>query len=297
MRHRIEMYRELEVENTLGECVLWDDVHQAFLWTDVEEYSLYRYSVDDDRLEFWSTPYRVASFGLIDNDTRLIVAFDRGIALFDLHTGAMDWLTPKTFLPAGLRLNDGRVDPNGRFCVGSMVEDPTLTCESGKLYLVDHNFRISILLSDLQIPNGLGWSPDGLSMYHTDSPTGTITVRNYPDLLEGKGSASAFASTKPGIHPDGATVDAKGRLWSANWQDSSVTCYTDSSEVFTAIEVPTSQPTCVSFGGRDLNLLMVSTARQGLSSEQLESEPAAGNVFIFKTAYKGIPEPRFKISK
>ncbi len=285
--------REIAACNELGECVLWDDLKQAFWWTDIEGCELFRYDPDTEELESWSTPYRLASFGLIDDDTRLIAAFDRGIAFYDVSTTDLEWLTPKSFLPVGHRLNDGRVDREGNFCVGSMVESGGQSTELGKLFQYSRGGALSTLISGVRISNGLAWSPDGSGMYHADSSACEINVYNYSDLVSGTASPRFFASTQRGVHPDGATVDASGRLWSANWGGASVSCYSPLGDTLANVNLPVSQPTCVAFGGADLDLMLVTSARQGLSPQQLAAEPLAGNAFLLRVESKGLIEPRF----
>ena len=285
---------EVGVPNELGECVLWDNLLQVFWWVDIEGRALFKYNPETANLQSWKTPYRLASFALVDDDSRLLAAFDRGVALYDIYTGSLDWLTSKSFLPIGHRLNDGRVDRDGNYCVGSMIEDKDNSTSMSTLFRINHNHEISVLRSNLQISNGLAWSPDGSTMYHTDSPSRTITVCDYSDQFSEEREPEVFASTAHGAYPDGATVDAAGQLWSANWGGSSVTCYSATGEKLTTIELPVSQPTCVAFGGPDLNLLMVTSARQGLSAEQLAAEPSAGKAFLIKTNERGLVEPRFK---
>ena len=125
----------------------------------------------------------------------------------------------------------------------------------------------------MTISNGLCWSPDGTVMYFADSPANTISAYRFDT---GRGVPSAgrpFAHTPKRVHPDGSTGDAAGGVWNARWGAAQVVRYTAGGEVDRVIRVPASQPTCVAFGGADLDLLFVTTARAGLDSTELVVRP------------------------
>ena len=289
----MNLVKVLNIGNVLGECILWDELQQAFWWTDIEDSSLYRFHLESERLQSWKTPHRVASFGFVDSDSRLIVAFDRGIGLFNLDTGRVEWFTKPDPLAAGIRMNDGRVDRLGRFWVGSMVEKPKLRNGKGALYRVGAALDVSQVFGDVGISNGLCWSPDSKRMYHADSPTNTIWTYDF-DAATGKVSnKQVFATTEKGVHPDGSTVDADGYVWNAQWRGSRVIRYTPAGTIDFELELPVTQPTCVAFGGKDLSLICVTSARHGLSADELLHEPHAGDVLIYQADVTGLAEPRF----
>jgi sugar lactone lactonase YvrE len=131
-------------------------------------------------------------------------------------------------------------------------------------------------------------------MYFADSPTHVIQVF---DLLEPEGVLSApraFARTPAGAYPDGAAVDADGCVWSAHWGSGTVVRYTPGGVVDRTLHLPTTQPSCVCFGGPDLDVLCVTTARRGLSSAALSAQPNAGDVFLYRVGVKGLAECEFQ---
>ena len=162
----------------LGEGVLWNEQLQYVCWTDIEQSKLYRYQPRTGTLSERDMPHRVACCGFIEGRDDLIVAFDCGIAIYDIRARTLDWVVEPGFLPDGVRFNDGKIDPQGRFWVGTLVEDPDAGVQAA-LYCLGRDGQLEERISDLTISNGLCWSPDGSVMYHTDSPTGRIDAYRF----------------------------------------------------------------------------------------------------------------------
>src|SRR5882672_1142406 len=282
--------------NTLGEGILWDSRRQVLWWTDIHERHLHRYAWDRRAVETLDTPERVGSFGLVAGSERLIAAFASGIALYEPRTQAVAWLArPQQDVP-GVRFNDGRVDRQGRFWSGTMCETQPRTSIGG-LYSVNGAGEARCHVRGVSISNGLCMSPDGALLYFADSPTRTI---NAYELLEPEGTLGekrTFARTPDGTVPDGATVDVDGCVWSAHWGGHSVVRYTPDGRVDRTIRVPASQPSCVCFGGPDLDWLFVTSAREDLDAAALAREPHAGDVFVYRTGIKGLPESEYQKSE
>ena len=285
----VELLNTIKVGNVLGEGVLWDERRRTVWWTDIESSILFEYDPLQDSLRSWSAPYRVACFGFLEHSERLVVAFDQGVALYDYQSGALEWLVEPGVLPPGVRFNDGKIDPAGRFWVGSMVEDPTVAPLSGSLYCLDPKAELREHVEKISISNGLCWSPDGTVMYHTDSVTHTIHAYDF-DVSRGRLSGRRiFVRTDEAVHPDGSTVDDEGGMWNAQWGGGQVVRYGTDGLTSLIVDLPVRQPTCVAFGGDALDLLFVTSARAGLGDEDLAAQPQAGDLFIFSTSYKGIP--------
>jgi sugar lactone lactonase YvrE len=282
----------LRVKNELGEGVIWDAAGAAVWWTDIQGSTLYRYSLQDKKLEQWATPERLGSFALVANSDKLICGFASGFAYFNPVKGAIQWLSKIEQDNPGTRLNDGRADRQGRFWAGSMVEVGEQG--AGALYSIDHQLRVSSQISGLTISNGLCWSPDGKLMYHTDTPSRSIYRYDFDTVSGAISNQSLLVRTEKGCFPDGATVDAQGYIWSAQWGASRVARYNPEGETDFILPLPVSQPTCVAFGGSDLNSLFVTSAYEGLDAEARATQPEAGNLFIFETDIKGIADPQFQ---
>jgi sugar lactone lactonase YvrE len=288
----MELIDIVPVRNTLGEGILWDAEAGVAWWTDIQERLLYRYDPGTREIERIATPERLGSFGLVRGSHKLLAAFESGLALFDPANGAVEWLARPKELRPGLRFNDGRVDRQGRFWAGTMVEGdaPDITAS---LYCLDGKRRLHCRASGIRISNGICWSPDGTRFYFADSPLRVIYVYNFDPARGEIANRRLFAATPEGAFPDGANVDAKGFLWSAHWGAGRVVRYAPDGSIDRTIEVPASQPTCIAFGGPDLDLLFVTSAREGLNRDALARHPSAGDLFLYRVDACGLSEPRF----
>ena len=289
----MELVATIEVGNTLGEGILWDVATQSAWWTDIEECRLYRYDWARRRLESFTTPERLCSFGFVDGATDLIAAFETRIAFYDPHSGAVRPLGRPDGIRPGIRLNDGRVDRQGRFWVGGTAENKALA-GNAHLYCVAEDGRIRCRESSITTSNGICWSPDSAWFYFADSPARTIWRYAFDPNDGSISNRIVFARTEEGAEPDGAAVDAQGYVWSAHWGGGRVVRYAPDGRIDRALEVPVSQPSCVAFGGPDLNLLFVTSARHGLSSAALAGQSGAGNVLVYNSGTVGLPEQPFR---
>lgn len=288
----MELVETIRVANTLGEGVQWDADGQALWWTDIQQRRLFRYDWQRREIEIFSMPERVGSFGLIRGETRIIAAFESGIALYELAGGVPEWLARPDADNPGVRFNDGRVDRQGRFWAGTMVETEPRSGRAG-LYCVDRAGRVVKKEGGITISNGCCWSPDSRRFYFADSPLREIYVYDFDATGGTIANRRLFARTPDGAHPDGANVDAEGFLWSAHWGAGRVVRYDPDGKVDRILKVPATQPTCIAFGGPALDLLFVTSARDGLSAGDLAGQPSAGDVFVYKMGCVGLAEPHF----
>jgi L-arabinonolactonase len=280
--------------NTLGESVAWDCVEERLWWTDIQERRLFRYDPRSASLATYDLPERLGSFGFVEGGERLIAAFESGFALYHPHSGQIDWIARPRHGAANVRFNDGRVDRQGRFWAGSMTEgrgDPM-----GKLYCLDGG-KVCVHLTDIAICNSICFSPDGRHLYFADTPQRAILRFDIDPQSSSLCNRRVFARTPAGAFPDGANVDAEGHLWSAHWSAGRIVRYAPDGTIGGEIEVPASQPTCVAFGGKDLDLLFVTSAREGLSEAALRTQPHAGDLFVYSVNIRGLPDRAFVVSR
>ena len=290
----IKLIKAVSVDNTLGEGVVWNAEDNAVWWTDIQECKLYRYQPDNDVLNSWKLPERLGSFTFTNKKDWLICAFAGGFALYNIKSSKLKWLAKPDSDLIHTRFNDGKIDRQGRFWAGTMVEGGD-TSESGSLYCLYDDSTCSKKETGISISNSLCWSPDSRKMYFADSPLHTIYQY---DFNPGNGeieNKSIFATTPDNINPDGSTIDAEGYLWNAQWGGSQIVRYAANGKPDNVFQMPCSQPTCCTFGGRDLSYLFVTSAREGLSTSQLNKEPGAGSLFIFETPFQGMADTQFQI--
>ncbi len=277
----------LEVQNQLGEGVLWDTRTQMAVWTDIEESRFWQWQPGSDP-ESFALPQRLGSIALTNTLGSYIGAFENGFGRFTPATGAFELLASVTADHPHLRLNDGRVDRNGTFWAGSMAEakgDPL-----GSLWRYDGGGHATPFLGDIKIPNSLCWSRNGTQMYFADSHRQTIWRYAFDAVYGPVGDPEIFATTSGNRYPDGSCIDSADHLWNAQWGSGEVVRYRPDGSIERRVTVPVSQPSCVAFGGADLTMLMVTTARDGLTPEQLAEQPLAGALFVFEADVTGLPE-------
>ena len=293
----IELIHELEVQNQLGEGVIWDPIAQRLWWTDIESCQIYQYDPVGKSYKSWETPERLACFAPVvingESQSYLVAAFESGFAYYEHQTGRTEWIKKVEADNHGTRLNDGRTDRQGRFWAGTMVEHADLASDKGKLYCLNHDMSVTSSIEQLSITNSLCWSPDSKTLYHCDTPSRKINRYDYDPESASIGTQRVFTQTDDDCYPDGSTVDSQGYLWNAQWGGSQVVRYAPDGSVDLTLDLPVSQPTCVAFGGKNLDLLFVTTAHQGFDAKQREKEPSAGNLFIFKTDFTGLAESPF----
>jgi L-arabinonolactonase len=270
---------------TLGEGATWDVRGGRLYWVDIEGAKLWRYDPRDRSSKSFAMPERLGTFALCADANTLLLGLASRLAFFDLATGAIETITE---VEAGLptRLNDGRCDREGRFVFGTKhdVEDAQ---PLGGFYRLNTDLTLERLpLADCAISNSIGFSPDGARMYYCDSPTRQIRVCDYPSCSNDR--VFIELSDADGV-PDGSTVDADGGLWNAQWGGRRVVRYAPDGRESARIDVPTAQPSCVAFGGADLNTLFVTSAAIGLGA----SDAHAGGVFSVQPGARGIAESWF----
>ena len=282
---------------TLGEGPVWDCREQALWFTDIQERQLLRLDWPSQNLTRFDLPERLGSLGLTADPERLVCAFASGFALYWPGSGRLEWLFRTEPEYRGVRMNDGRVDRQGRFWAGSMVErEEGAPSERGSLWRLDSadSGAPQAVLSGITISNATCFSPDGQRLYFTDTPSQEIAVFD----LGADGSISnrkTFARLSGNAYPDGAEVDKDGRVWNAEWGSGRITAYEPDGSISRQLELPVSQATCVAFGGRELDLMFVTTAREGLTEDRLQREPQAGNLLVYRGDVQGLPAPLFSV--
>lgn len=214
-----------------------------------------------------------------------IIAVERGFCL-EAPDGALAPL-PELWSDAGIRMNDGGCDPEGRFYCGTMAYDTSPG--AAKLYRVDPDLTVHTVLEGATISNGLEWSPDGSLAYYNDTATHMITVFDH-DPHAGLTERRPFVVMADNEHPDGLTVDAEGGIWVAMHGAGEVRRYTPEGRLDGVISVGARQTTACTFGGTDLNRLFITTSRENLEPGD---DPLAGALFSLDAGVIGVPAREF----
>ncbi len=277
----------------LGEGLRWDARRSELLAVDILAGRVYRGHVGIDGelslvREYW-VPGTVGAIVPVQGDEGWMVAAGRGFVLLRPN-GSLRPIVQVA--PVGTRMNDGACDPQGRFWAGTLAED--FRPGGGALYRLDPKGQVDLVLDDLTISNGLGWSPDGTIMYLADSGPRVVHAFRFNGdagtISEGR---VLIAVAEEVGAPDGLTVDADGDLWVAIYGGGRVHRYSPDGVLRDVLTVPAVQCTSCAFAGPELNRLYVSTATEGWSDEQRRAEPAAGILYRFETDAAGRPAAPF----
>ncbi|WP_422026545.1 SMP-30/gluconolactonase/LRE family protein [Roseovarius sp.] len=278
----------------LGESPLWDTRRNRLFWIDCLGQTLWSANADGGDPRSWNLPDVIGSIGLCE-DGRLVVGFARGFALVTPGQGGaeVEWIGDPDPDNSGTRLNDGKVDRQGRFWCGTMNIDFTAT--NAALFRLDPNGTWARIDDGFTVSNGIAFSPDGARMYFSDSRVD----RSYQyDLDRATGQLSnrrAFLDTTAYEgRVDGATVDADGCYWAALFSGGAVARFDPDGTLMQKIDLPVSCPTMCSFGGPDLDILYVTSATFTLEEDELAQQPLAGALFAIEgLGARGLEEPRF----
>ncbi len=271
---------------TLGEGPCWHPGLEALVWVDILGCRVH-VSTREQTRSFPTPTYVGAAVPRAGGG--LLLAMGCGFATLDLEDGTVAVVASVPGEEAGLRMNDGKTDPAGRFWAGTMALDESPG--AGALYRLDGPGAARCVVAPVSISNGLGWSRDAERMFYVDSPTRTI-VRFGFDAADGRlGARTVLVDTSAysGV-PDGLAVDAEGDLWVAFWDGAAIRCFSGRDGALREeIELPVRRPTSCTFGGPDLRELLVTSARDRLSDEQLAGQPLAGSVLALEPGVAGLP--------
>jgi len=283
----------LDIRADLGECPVWCPREQSLYWIDIYAGRLNRFDPSTGTNSFWQLPEPIGSFALCETGGAL-VALKSGLHRLDFGSGGLTpFAAPEADLP-GNRLNDGRCDRQGRFWVGSMADPVDFERPHGSLYRADPGGGCTRMVEGLYVASGLAFSPDGRTLYHSDSFREVRTVWAW-DLDPDDGAISnrrVFVDTHgmPG-RPDGAAVDADGCYWMSAIDGWELVRFTPAGVVDRRIALPIAKPTMMAFGGPRLETLYITSIRPpGPCLDQ----PQADSLFAVEAGVPGLPEPLFR---
>jgi D-xylonolactonase len=284
--------------NPCGESPMWDLSTRRLYWTDSAG-SFFSYDWDSKARDVLLHDFAVTGCALND---------DRGLVLIN-GSGVWHWdgaAPPRRVTPEmdrdPLPLNDCIADPHGRLIAGSAFYDPAGAYRLGQLLAFDPAGEIRVLDEGFHLANGLGWSPDGRTLYFTDSITRTIYRYDY-DVDTGSvrnRRVLAQLETTAGL-PDGLTVDAEGFVWSAEWYGSCITRYDPDGARERRVHVPAKQVSSLAFGGPELRHLFVTSAAKSEPTPVMPPGYDAvngyfgGALFLVACDIQGRPEYRARL--
>jgi sugar lactone lactonase YvrE len=279
----------------LGESPFWHPDEAALYWCDIPGRALHRWHPASQAHQHW----------LFDSEPgccapmvggQLMLAMRDGLFRFDSKTGKRELLAAAPYDGRTERFNDGKADPQGRLWVGTIFEprqpaNAALYCWNGQL--------LQRMAGDITVSNGLAFSPDGRTLYWSDTQAHRIMAYDFDgnagSLLRPRVFAQ-FAVKQPDQHlatyggrPDGAAVDVEGAYWVAMFEGQRLLRLAPDGALLQEIALPVRCPTMPCFGGDDLRTLFVTTARHNRPAEELATQPLAGCVLTLRVDVPGLP--------
>lgn len=287
----ISIERVIQAHDQLGETPLWCPRTGRVWWIDIEKPKLQSLDEATGRHEVYSFPSTFLGSVALHRAGGFLIALDNALHRFE-PPGTLEHLVDVEAPDAGTRLNDGRCDVRGRLWIGTM--DAAIERPLGSFYRVDPDGTVRRFFGDVIVTNSVAVSPDQRTLYMSDTRRFVLWAFDL-DAADGVISNRRVFVDYSGTsgRPDGACVDAEGCVWNAVFAGHRVVRYTPAGAVERVIELPVTHPTCVCFGGPDLDRLYVTTARKMLAPEVLAREELAGALLACRPGVKGLPEPLF----
>lgn len=275
----------------LGEGPVWRPEDGAVWFVDIKGRRIHRWEAATGARRSWDAPDQVGFIAPVRGGG-WVAGLPAGPHRFDAETGRFDAIPRFGPDHPNNRLNDGAVDGEGRLWFGSM--DDAEKKPTGELWRLDAQGPATVHDSGYVITNGPTFSPDGRTLYHTDtlekvihafdlSPSGELSNRReFARVGEGQG------------HPDGPVVDAEGCLWSALYGGWGLNRYSPAGELLLHVRLPVANVTKPAFGGEDLRTVYCTSAWKGLSDADRAAQPLAGGLFSFRVDTPGLPPGEFR---
>jgi sugar lactone lactonase YvrE len=280
-----------DLKLNLAEGVFWHPEERKIYLIDIYEKKVYTINPINNEIRFFKSPEYIGCI-VPERKGTILLALENGIARLDTEKKIINYILEIEKDKEYNRFNDGKCDPSGKFWMGSMCRKGV--SQTGSLYSIDSTFNYQKKIKNITISNGITWSLNHKIMYYIDSATRQVVAYNY-DIKSGnicKPKISVNIPKKMGI-PDGMTIDNQGMLWIALWGGYAVTKWNPKTgKLLEKVSLPVPNVTSCAFGGENMNKLYITTAREGLSEEELIKYPLSGGLFCINLDIGG-PEVFF----
>ena len=283
----------LKWDAVVGESPLWHAGEKRLYWVDIPRKRVHRFDPATGHNETFDLP-EIVSCLAFRKSGGLVVTLKQAIAAFDYDAGTLEIFHGVETGQAGTRFNDGRVDPQGRFWCGT-TGDPDWGKPVGSLYRMDVDRKLTRVFGQVECANGTAWSPDGRTMYFTESMRHVIWAFDFDPATGTPTNRRPFVSLDYGsdVFPDGLCVDADGFVWSNHVGVGKVVRYDPDGVAERELVLPVPRAVGCTFGGDGLMTLFVTSARETMTKEQLDEAPLSGSVFAIDVGVGGLPVTPF----
>lgn len=265
----------------LGESPLWHHERKSCFWTDIENGRLYEFNSISNEIKEWQFNTRVSAV-LENKNGDIVLGVQGGIMELDITADQVKWLTDVDSHKENNRCNDAACDSNGRIWIGTM--DIHCAEAEGSLYCIDGNLQAERKIRKLTIPNGIVWSENNALMYFIESTSRTVKSYSFNQHMGEIGHEKTVIHIPPPMGmPDGMAIDEEGMLWIALYGGFGIGRWNPrDGELIDIISLPVPNVTNCCFAGENMDQLVITTAREHLSSADLLKYPSSGDVFIIK---------------
>ncbi|MGO9427809.1 SMP-30/gluconolactonase/LRE family protein [Rhodoblastus sp.] len=288
-----------------GESPGWNPFFKKLFWVDIRGPALHAFDPATGKDECWEMPAWIGCQAPAPSGA--VVALRTGLYDFNAKTGALILLAPPPFDPRRFIFNDGRCDPQGRFFVGPMYaplapDDQSRAPRAAPLWRFDPDATTSWTTATplVATSNGLAWSPDGKTMYHSDTNSRMIWAYDYDPATGSTDRRRLFAHVESEAEmggPDGASVDSQGFYWCAVFASGCLLRFDPAVKLERRVLLPVKYPTMPAFGGEGLNTLFVTSANWPLSHEERNRRPNEGGLFAMEAPAPGLPTTPFNLAR
>lgn len=288
-----------QANDIVGESIVWDAAQKRLLWVDIVSKKIHSLMPETGRYQSWETPDFVSSIGL-RKDGGAVVGLTQEICLWDFDDSFRTLAKVESGKP-GNRLNEGVVGPDGAFWIGTMQNNIApdgspldITEDTGGLYRCTSDGQVTRLIDDLfGITNTLVWPKDG-GLVTADTIKNEIYRYDYDPRSGRLSNKRTIVSDFDRGLPDGSTMDAEGYIWNCRVVGGGCLLrFAPDGTIDRVVDLPCSWPTSCTFGGENLDTLLVTSARFTMSPEHLAENPDEGGLFALKPEVAGIPSNQF----
>ncbi len=278
---------EYETKSLLGEGAFWNYKTQELYWVDIEGKQLNIYNPTTKNNRSISMPSLIGTV-VPYKENEAVVALVDGIYKVNLLTEEVTLLSDVEFNMPENRFNDGKCDPNGNLWVGSMHFKQSRP--NASVYKVNEQGETIKMIDSVTISNGIVWTKDTKTMYYIDTPSANIMAYDFdPDTSTISNGRVAVKVSKEDGFPDGMTIDENDMLWVGMWNGNAIAHFNPKTgELIDKIKVPAHNVTSCAFGGKNLDILYITTSSLDMSEEEQKAYPLAGSIFKAKPGVKGV---------
>ena len=278
-------------QSDLGEALFWDERTGSVIWADVFKNRIYVWTSADVGPKHFDFDSIITSIAKRDSGGYVIATGD-ALQMLDQEFKVLQTV-PFAHANPNVRTNDGSIDPQGNFWLGSMAYDGK--ANQGEVKIISPDASMKVVKTGVTISNGMDWSPEGSIFYYVDTPTKTVARFEYDAsnstlIRELQGfDVSALSGA-----PDGMCVDSEGNLWVAFWGGGCVRKFSASGVLLDEVAVDATLVTNCAFGGPDLSTLYITTAVPSYDASITAVEPLAGSLFCVEAGVSGRIQNNFK---